>query len=133
MEWTAENTRGKSAADLLRIQLEEWLFDDDALLEAYDPDKVDACLEWVADQFKSNTEHTAVAAIWHDDVFRKARDYFVDGHAKEASAPPSPAAKPKRKEKVYRFTASKNPAPHPCDPTQKPVEDSQTDLFAEAR
>ena len=97
MEWTAEATRGKSAEDLIRIQLEEWMFDDPALMESYDPAKAEDCLAWVAEELRSNTEHTAVMAIWHDDVFRLARDYFVEGHANDAA---------KAEEKVKAWNAA---------------------------
>lgn len=115
MEWTAEATRGKSAVDLIRIQLEEWMFDDPALMESYDPAKAEDCLAWVAEELRSNTEHTAVMAIWHDDVFRLARDYFVDGHAKgEANEAKTPG-----KAKVGSVSAKK-------------TEETQTALFGVA-
>ena len=125
MKWTPEEVKGKTPEQLVAMQMEDWLFDDDALMASYDPRKVGACLEWVADKVRMNAEHAGVAVCCHEEVFRLARDYFVDGHAKEASVPPSPAAKRKRKEVRHEVPASS--APHPADPT------AQTSLFGEGK
>lgn len=132
MKWTPEQVKGKTPEQLVAMQMEDWLFDDPALMASYNPEKVAACLEWVADKVRMNTEHAGVAVCCHEDVFRMARDYFVDGHAEASAAIDARlerAAKRKRKEKVYSI--EKSVEPHPADPTAKPEDDAQTSLFGE--
>lgn len=140
IEWSAEAMRGKSAADLIRIQLEDWMWNDTALMETYDPEMVDDCLEWVANDLRSHADHVAVMAIWHEDVFRKARDYFVDGRAKEEKERKKRAAEKaaktakkweKKKEKtVGEIIVSDGTAKFP---ESKPAPSAQTDLFQEVK
>lgn len=139
MKWTPEEVKGKTPEQLVKMQMEDWLFDDPALMASYDPEKVADCLEWVAKKVRMNAEHAGVAVCCHEEVFRMARDYFVDGHArmekeiqdqaiKAEQAGPKP--RKRKKEKVYTVEkVAAEAAPHPADPTAKPAED--TDLFAE--
>lgn len=128
MKWTPEQVKGKTPEQLVAMQMEDWLFDDPALMESYKPEKVAACLEWVADKVRMNAEHAGVAVCCHEEVFRLARDYFVDGHANDAASVPE--AKRKRKEKTYSVEkVAAEAQPHFADPTAKPAEDP--DLFAE--
>lgn len=134
MKWTPEEVKGKTPEQLVAMQMEDWLFDDPALMESYKPEKVADCLEWVADKVRMNAEHAGVAVCCHEEVFRLARDYFVDGHAVEVEAA-TLSASPKRRRKEKTYSVEKVAAeaqPHPADPTAKPAEDPN--LFAaEAR
>lgn len=129
MKWTPEQVKGKTPEQLVAMQMEDWLFDDPALMESYKPEKVADCLEWVADKVRMNTEHAGVAVCCHEEVFRMARDYFVDGHANDAA---------KAEEKVKAWNANQRKRrgeadvhPHPADPTAKPADDAQVSLFGE--
>lgn len=130
MKWTPEQVKGKTPEQLVAMQMEDWLFDDPALMGSYKPEKVADCLEWVADKVRMNAEHAGVAVCCHEEVFRLARDYFVDGHANDAASVPE--AKRKRKEKTYSVEkVAAEAQPHPADPTAKPEDDAQVSLFGE--
>lgn len=115
MKWTPEEVKGKTPQQLVAMQMEDWLFDDPALMESYKPEKVADCLDWVADKVRLNAEHAGVAVCCHEEVFRMARDYFVDGHAKDGAND----AKTPEKAKVGTASAKK-------------TEETQTSLFGVA-
>ena len=99
----------KNPEELVQAQLEEWAKTDAALAEKFNPEKVGSCWRWIIEKAREAL-HGESGAIWHEQVFRWARDYFVDGVAGEEAAP-----KRRRKEKQHVVEAATTP--HQSDPT----------------
>lgn len=106
IKWTRTLVDGKTPIELIRLQLEDWAKDDAALAAKFDPARLDDC--WAAVEEKARERLNGKSgAVYHDDVFRWARDFYVDDP--DAVAPALPA-----------------------EPAAAPVNPDQLDLFAEA-
>ena len=94
IRWTREMVNGKSPVELLKIQLDDWAKDDTALAAKYDPARLDACWEAVEEKARERLGGKS-GAVYHGDVFRWARDFFVDDpNAVAPAAPVSQKAEP---------------------------------------
>jgi len=104
----------KDPEELVKAQLEEWATTDAALAEKFKPEKVGSCWRWIVEKAREAL-HGQPGAIWHEQVFRWARDYFVDGEAeKDATATAKPKKRTARKATPAPAVKAETPSPAPA-------------------
>ena len=144
MNWTDEIVKENDPQKLVGMQLEEWAAEDSALAETYDKSRLEDCWDWIVEKARELLSGDS-GAVWHGQVFRWARDYFVDRvfekkeQEKEERAKKQRAERPKKR--VARTKTKRKAAPRDADspaaapaapkPAPAPVPGIQLDLFAE--
>lgn len=128
---TNEEMKAIEAKGMRRLQkyVEQQCKDDEHLRDRYNPDLMDRCWEWIREQV-SNTARNGVAAVWHDNIYKLARDYFNDEIYKKSK---DDSRKKAPVEKETRPVQKANPEPKPkkenkTEPEPKP-EELQLDFF----
>ena len=156
MNWTEEIVEKSTPEELVKMQLDEWAAEDSALAETYDKSRLEDCWDWIEEKARELLGGDS-GAVWHGQVFRWARDYFVDRvfekeeREKEERAKKQRAERPKKR--VARTKTKRKAAPRDADspealamdavsapaeapaapkPEAAPVPGIQLDLFAEA-
>ncbi|MBP5187643.1 MAG: hypothetical protein J6Z50_00785, partial [Fibrobacterales bacterium] len=77
MNWTEEIVEKSTPEELVKMQLDEWAAEDSALAETYDKSRLEDCWDWIVEKARELLSGDS-GAVWHGQVFRWARDYFVD-------------------------------------------------------
>lgn len=159
MNWTDEIVQNNDPQKLVGMQLEEWAATDPALAETYDKSRLEDCWDWIVEKARELLGGDS-GAVWHGQVFRWARDYFVDRvfekkeqeeKEEQERAKKQRAERPKKR--VARTKTKRKAAPRDADspealamdavsvpaeapaalkPEAAPVPGIQLDLFAEA-
>lgn len=153
MNWTDEIVKENDPQKLVGMQLEEWAATDPALAETYDKSRLEDCWDWIVEKARELLGGDS-GAVWHGQVFRWARDYFVDRvfeKEEQERAKKQRAERPKKR--VARTKTKRKAAPRDADspealamdavsvpaeapaaskPETAPVPGIQLDLFAEA-
>ena len=123
MNWTDEIVQNNDPQTLVGMQLEEWAAEDSALAETYDKSKLEDCWNWIVEKARELLGDSG--AVWHGQVFRWARDYFVDRvfekkeqeekeeQEKEERAKKQRAERPKKR--VARTKTKRKAAPRDAD------------------
>ena len=160
MNWTEEIVEKSTPEELVKMQLDEWAAEDSALAETYDKSRLEDCWDWIEEKARELLSGGS-GAVWHGQVFRWARDYFVDRvfeKKEQEEKEEQERAKKQRverpKERVARTKTKRKAAPRDADspealamdavsvpaeapaaskPEAAPVPGIQLDLFAEAR
>ena len=159
MNWTEEIVEKSTPEELVKMQLDEWAAEDSALAETYDKSRLEDCWDWIEEKARELLSGGS-GAVWHGQVFRWARDYFVDRvfekkeqeeKEEQERAKKQRAERPKKRvalTKTKRKAAPRDadspealamdtvsvPAEAPAAPKPEadPVPGIQLDLFAEA-
>ena len=159
MNWTEEIVEKSTPEELVKMQLDEWAAEDSALAETYDKSRLEDCWDWIEEKARELLSGGS-GAVWHGQVFRWARDYFVDRvfekkeqeeKEEQERAKKQRAERPKKR--VARTKTKRKAAPRDADspealamdtvsvpaeapaapkPEADPVPGIQLDLFAEA-
>lgn len=155
MNWTDEIVKENDPQKLVGMQLEEWAAEDSALAETYDKSRLEDCWDWIVEKARELLSGDS-GAVWHGQVFRWARDYFVDRVFEKKAQEEEERAKKQRaerpKKRVARTKTKRKAAPRDADspealamdavsapaaapaapkPAPAPVPGIQLDLFAE--
>lgn len=122
---TNEEMKAIEAKGMRRLQkyVEQQCKEDKHLRDRYNPDLMERCWEWIREQV-SNTARNGIAAVWHDNIYKLARDYFNDEIFKE-----SPDKKTSVK-KADKQDPKKEPVAKPEETQAPKTEDIQMDLFS---
>ena len=161
MVWTEEIVEKSTPEELVGIQLDEWAAEDSALAETYDKSRLEDCWDWIEEKARELLNGGS-GAVLHWQVFRWARDYFVDRvfekkeqeEKEEQERAKKQRAAERPKKRVARTKTKRKAAPRDADspealamdassvpaeapaatkPEAAPVPGIQLDLFAEAR
>ena len=160
MNWTDDIVQNNDPQKLVGMQLEEWAAEDSALAETYDKSRLEDCWDWIEEKARELLSGVS-GAVWHGQVFRWARDYFVDRvfekkeqeeKEEQERAKKQMAERPKKR--ITQAKTKRKAAPRDADdpkalaqdavsapaeasaatkPEAAPVPGIQLDLFAEAR
>lgn len=126
---TNEEMKAIEAKGMRRLQkyVEQQCKEDEHLRERYNPGLMERCWEWIREQV-SNTARNGVAAVWHDNIYKLARDYFNDeiyknpAEESEDMVPEERDVKPVQK-------ANPEPEPKKERKTAPKPEEQQLDFF----
>ena len=159
MNWTDDIVQNNDPQKLVKMQLDEWAAEDSALAETYDKSRLEDCWDWIVEKARELLSGDS-GAVWHGQVFRWARDYFVDRvfekkeqEEKEEQERTKKQMAERPKKRVERTKTKRKAAPRDADspealamdavsvpaeapaaskPEAAPVPGIQLDLFAEA-